>query len=249
MCIRDSTWGDTSRNVLGELVPPRLIDDRVVVVGAHYDHDGVVAGVRYPGADDNATGVSAVLGVAGVLAASPERVRRRIVFVLFGAEEIGLLGAWALTRSGTLPMDRVAAMVNVDMLGRPLQDQPTFRFAQRLIGIDAERSVGVAGLRGRPWLEAIVRGACEAEGQRAISVDDLPERLQGMAETVSRARGDHFPFEQAGVPAVIFSSGESIDYHQPTDTPETIRPDLLAARARVVLRTVEALASADIPAR
>jgi acetylornithine deacetylase/succinyl-diaminopimelate desuccinylase-like protein len=246
---RGITWGDTSRNVLGELVPTGTIDDRVLVVGAHYDHDGMAGGVLHPGADDNASGVAAVLGVARALVAEPERVGRRVVFAFFGAEEIGLLGAWAMTRSGPVPMARVAAMVNVDMIGRPLQDQPTFRFAQSVIGIDAARSIGVAGLRDRPWLESIVRGACAAEGHRAVTVDDLPESLQGMAARVSRARGDHFPFEQAGVPAVIFSSGESVDYHEPTDTPDTLDPELLATRARIVLRTVFDLSSAAIPAR
>lgn len=246
---RGLAWGEESRNVIGELVPPRAIDDRILVVGAHYDHDGMLRGVLHPGADDNASGVAAVLGVARVLAAAPERVGRRVVFALFGAEEIGLRGAYAFTRQAPVPMDRVAAMVNVDMIGRPLQDQPTFRFAQGVIGIDADRSVGVAGLRGRPWLEALVRGACAAEGHAAVTVEDLPERLQPMAERVSRARGDHFPFEQAGVPAVIFSSGESVDYHEPTDMPDTLHPELLATRARIVLRTVEALSRADIPPR
>jgi Zn-dependent M28 family amino/carboxypeptidase len=237
----------TSRNVLGVLPGSAVSDGRVVVLGAHFDHDGVRKGVLFPGADDNASGVAVVLGITRVLAARKESPRRSVVVALFGAEEVGMVGSRALVRQNLVPAPSIAAMVNLDMLGRPLQDQPTFRFAQRLVGIDAVRSIGVDGLRGRPWLEEIVRSACAAEDHRAITIDDLPEIARGAAERISRGRSDHVAFEEAGVPSVIFSSGESVDYHQPSDTADTLHPELLARRARIVLRTVEALTTATLP--
>jgi hypothetical protein len=228
-----------SRNVIAVVAAKRPLDDRVVIVGAHYDHDGVKDGRIYPGADDNASGTAAVLGVLRVLAEHPERIERTVVFVFFGAEERGLLGSYAFVRANLVPPVRIVAMINSDMLGRPLQDQPAFRFAQKLVGIDAEHSTGIAGAEKWPWLEQIVKDACAAEGHRAIGVDDLPESLRPAARRATTGRSDHYPFELAGVPAMIFSSGESVDYHQPTDTAETLRPDLLATRARILLRTVE----------
>jgi len=242
-------WHGPSRNVLAVLDPKTRLDDRVVVVGAHYDHDGIKDGQVYPGADDNASGTAAVLGVARALAKQPERIGRRIVFVFFGAEEKGLLGSYAFVRSNVLPPDRIVAMINSDMLGRPLQDQPAFRLAEKLVGIDAERSVGVAGTESWPWLAAIVKEACAAEGQRPIGVPDLPEIAQPAARRATTGRSDHYPFEQAGVPSMIFSSGESVDYHQPTDKPETLRPDLLATRARIILRTVVAVSNVTTDGR
>lgn len=230
-----------SRNVIGVLEPKTRIDSAAIVVGAHYDHDGVRGAQTYWGADDNASGTAAILGVARTLALHPERIGRRIVFVFFGAEELGLLGSTAFVKSGILPPQSIFAMVNVDMLGRPLQDQPAFRFAEKLVGIDAERSIGVAGVDDLPWFKAIVSEACAAEGHRPIGVDDLPEIVKPAARRATSGRSDHYPFANAGVPAMIFSSGESVDYHQPTDKPETLRPDLLATRARIVLRTVEAV--------
>jgi len=237
----------TSRNVIAVLDAQRPIDERVVVVGAHYDHEGVKDGATYWGADDNASGTAVILGVARALARRPERVGRRVVFVFFGAEEKGLLGSFAFMASKLLPPERIVAMINSDMLGRPLQDQPAFRFAEKLVGIDAEHSIGVAGTDKWPWLDVIVREACAAEGQRAVGVRDLPEIMRPAAIRATTGRSDHYPFEQADIPSMIFSSGESVDYHQPTDKPETLRPDLLATRARIVLRTVEAVSHARVP--
>ena len=55
---------------------------------------------------------------------------------------------------------------------------------------------------------------------------------------MSRGRGDHYPFEKKGIPYVFFSSGESSDYHEPSDTADKLEPQILEERARVVLRFV-----------
>jgi Zn-dependent M28 family amino/carboxypeptidase len=187
--------GRRSRNVVGVITPAAPRDDRVIVLGAHLDHVGLQGGVLHPGADDNASGVAVALGVARHLARHPDALERRLVIVFFGAEEVGLLGSWAFVRTPTVPLERIEAIVALDMLGRPLVDQPPLRLAANLLGIDAPRSVGVDGLRGRPWLEAIVREACSAEGHTAVTIDDLPEIVRSAATRISRGRSDHFPFE------------------------------------------------------
>ena len=226
-----------SANVVGVLKANGK-DASVVLLGAHYDHLGVHGNDTYFGADDNASGVAAVLGVARKLAKDRSVLGRSVVFALFGAEEIGLVGSRAFVSSGPLKTSDIVTMINVDMVGRPLSDQALLRPMARVVGIDPDHSVGIDGLRNRPSLEAIVRGACESEHERAITIDDLPEQLRATAEMMTQGRGDNWSFEAAGVPSVFISSAESGDYHQPTDTPDTLSPELLAERARIIERIV-----------
>ncbi len=105
-------------NVIGVLPgtdPVRARD--VVVLGAHFDHLGRVGGVVHPGADDNASGTSVVLGLARAFA-SAGGAPETLVFALFSGEEMGLLGSAHYARHPALPLDRTIAMLNFDMVGR-----------------------------------------------------------------------------------------------------------------------------------
>ncbi|MEP7120086.1 MAG: M20/M25/M40 family metallo-hydrolase [Byssovorax sp.] len=242
--------GGTSQNVLGIIKPPdntAASAARVLVLGAHYDHLGLEHGEVYWGADDNASGTAVVLGVARALVARRSELARPVVIAFFGAEESGMDGSRAFVGSHLVPADRVFAMINVDMVGRPLADQAFLLPALALAGIDPNASVGVDGLRGRPGFERVVREACSAEHHRAITLDDLPQLLQPTIERLSRGRGDNWSFERAGIPAIFFSSSESSDYHQPTDTIDTLSPDLVEIRARIVLRTVIGITKLTTP--
>ncbi len=90
-----------------------------VVVGAHLDHVGIDAtGNLYPGADDNASGSSMLLEVARAVAGGGQHFRRNILFVWFAGEEQGLLGSWQFVRKPPVPLDRIAVMINTDMVGQ-----------------------------------------------------------------------------------------------------------------------------------
>ena len=132
-------------NVVGVL-PGRdaRLRDETVVIGAHYDHlgrggEGSLApdalGAVHPGADDNASGVAAVLGLARAFAAVGG-APRTLVFVAFAGEEMGLLGSTHYVRRPARPLDRTVLMVNLDMVGR-LRDRTLY-----VGGVD-----GGAGLR------------------------------------------------------------------------------------------------------
>lgn len=122
--------GGTGRNVVGILRggEPTLASE-AVVVGAHYDHLGhgpfgslaPESGAVHNGADDNASGVAALLAAAARLTADPPR--RSIVFVAFTGEELGLLGSSRYAGAPAVPLDRTVAMLNMDMVGR-LGDGP-----------------------------------------------------------------------------------------------------------------------------
>src|SRR4029453_8015333 len=108
----------TAVNGIG-ILPGRdpALAGQAVVLSAHYDHLGFAGGAIYPGADDNASGTAVVVELARAFAAAGS-LDRTLVFVLFGAEEIGLVGSGHYVRHPSVPLAQTVAMLNFDMVGR-----------------------------------------------------------------------------------------------------------------------------------
>jgi Peptidase family M28/PDZ domain/WD40-like Beta Propeller Repeat/PA domain len=205
-------------NVVGRLFARAPEANRlpgVVVVGAHYDHLGMggansLAPDRHEphlGADDNASGTSAVLEVARALASAPERLRRDVVFVAFSGEEAGVLGSTQMTRSppAGLAMKDVVAMLNMDMVGRMRANSLS------VIGADSADE----------WREMALP-ACEAA------------RVDCTIGGDGYGPSDHMPFYAAGVPVLFFFTGAHNDYHKPSDSADRINAAGAAQVARIV---------------
>src|ERR687892_934527 len=123
---RPGKAGLLGKNVIG-ILPGRdpVLRNQTIVLGAHYDHLGLggfgsldpdSTGKVHNGADDNASGVAALIQVAARLAASPPA--RTVVFIAFGGEELGLLGSAHYVKEPIYPLAETLAMVNLDMVGR-----------------------------------------------------------------------------------------------------------------------------------
>ena len=206
-------------NVIG-ILPGRdpALAGESVVIGAHYDHLGRVGGDVYHGADDNASGTAVVLGLARAFAAAGG-APRSLVFVLFSGEEMGLIGSGHYVRHPMLPLERAAAMVNFDMVGR-LRDG----------------RVTVSGVESGDALRALATAAAASEPLLAVTYRESPF-----------APSDQARFYAAGVPVLFFTTGRHPDYHKPTDTADRLDTAGMARIAAVGLRTVAALASAPRP--
>ncbi len=206
----------------------------VVVVGAHYDHLGYGGPFSrawhvhaiHPGADDNASGTALLLEVARRFAALPSAPDRGVLFLAFGAEEIGTIGSRYWVEHPTVPLDHVVAMINADMVGR-LRDG-------RLI-VD-----GVGTAAG--W-RPLIDGAAQGLGL------DLAFGAEGFGAS------DHASFTAVRVPVAFFFTGVHPDYHMPSDTADKInaageaRVATLAGRlALAVAEAPERLAFVDAPA-
>jgi len=207
----------TAPNVIGVLKGANPAE--AVIYSAHWDHFGVRAplpndppGVDriFNGAYDNASGCAGLLEIAKAFAKSPQPPGRSIYFAFVTAEESGLLGSGFLAANPPMPMDQVAANINVDgvnYLG-PTKD---------MVQLGSDRSsLG-------PMIAAIL-----TERGRTLGADTHPERGYFF-------RSDHFPFAKAGVPALSLSEPKEFsgpnaaallkkqeeyngkDYHQPTD--------------------------------
>ncbi|HEU0054779.1 MAG TPA: M20/M25/M40 family metallo-hydrolase [Longimicrobium sp.] len=213
--------GGTGRNVLGRLrgADPALRDE-IVVVGAHYDHLGeggqfsLSPGERaiHNGADDNASGVAALLEVARRMKAGP-RPARTVVFIAFTGEEEGLLGSAHFARSALLPLEHTRAMLNMDMVGR--------LGAGPLIVYGTETA--------EEW-QGIVDAAAGAEGVAVRGSGD------------GFGASDQTSFYARGLPVLHFFTNVHEDYHRPSDDWQKIDAPGLAKVAGVVTRVAREVA-------
>jgi hypothetical protein len=193
----------TVRNVVGVLPGSDAArSEQAIVIGAHYDHVGVGGhlsvspervGQIHNGADDNASGTSAIIEMARVAAADRSRFPRTLVFVAFAGEERGLLGSAHYTTVPPIAIGDTWAMLNLDMVGR------------------SQGSVDVSGLDVSPSMEADLKAASK-------SVASLEIRREGPGA----GRSDDSSFLDRRVPAINFFTGFHGDYHRPSDDWERV---------------------------
>jgi hypothetical protein len=183
------------KNVIGYLDGKGPLAKEIVVVGAHYDHLGVKGNLTYFGADDNGSGSTAVMELARRFAAMKDRDGRKMVFMTFSAEEMGLLGSQHFCNVEPLfPLADVAAMVNLDMVGR----LPT----------DGKQKLLVEGTGTSKTFDALV--------------EKLNSGFQYSKNRGVSGFSDHAPFYRKKIPVIMYWTGTHKDYHKPTDTADRI---------------------------
>jgi Zn-dependent M28 family amino/carboxypeptidase len=180
--------------------------ERVIVISAHYDHLGIKNGELHPGADDNASGVGALLAVARHFKQHPPQ--HTIVFAAFDAEEMGLKGAEHFVQALPFPRSQLMANLNFDMLSRNEQNE-----------------VFVAGTHRNPALKPLVAKAAARSRLKVRLGHDRPMWLAGPVDDWSNS-SDHGAFHDASVPWLYVGVEDHADYHSPRDTFERIHPDL-----------------------
>ncbi len=197
-------------NLVG-VVPGTLHPERYIVVSAHFDHLGTRNGLIWHGADDNASGTAAILAIAEWTVTHPPL--NSIIFVWFDAEEEGLLGSQTFVDRPPVPLDKIIADENLDMISRSKTNELNvvgayaFPVMQPLID-----SIATLGL---------VRFTQRREGRPGDKFgDDVTDR------------SDQAPFFHKKIPFVFFNNEEHADYHQPTDVATSINPEFYYNSAR-----------------
>jgi hypothetical protein len=209
-------------NVIGR-VAGREARARLLVVTAHYDHLGIRDGVLFPGADDNASGVAALLAAARHFARNPPR--HSIMFAALDAEELGLHGARALVDSALLSRRAVAMNINLDMVSR-----------------NDRNEIYAAGTYHAPWLVPILQDVQTRASVKILFGHDRPMDRAGGLEDWTHS-SDHGPFHDAGIPFVYAGVEDHPDYHKPTDTASRIDARFSGDAADMIL---EALRTIDL---
>ncbi|MBR4146477.1 MAG: M20/M25/M40 family metallo-hydrolase [Bacteroidales bacterium] len=188
--------GKTYKNVIG-IIPGNdpVLKDEYIIIGAHYDHLGVMNDQIYNGADDNASGSATIIEMARILKSQQSSLKRSVIVAAFDAEEIGLWGSNYLSKQ--LDLSKIKLMMSIDMVGW-LEKGKTLRFE------------GVATIKdGKRLLRE------EAE---KMHIDIKPKKFEssvfGATDTQS--------FAEKGVATWYVTTGLKSPYHQPEDDPELI---------------------------
>lgn len=212
LAMKATAISSTCPNVLGR------IDGQVdewIVFGAHHDHLGQgyfgsrspnKAGEIHNGADDNASGVAAILEIAEAFATSGRKPRRGMLFITFTGEEKGLLGSQWWVRHPTIPHNKVVAMINIDMLGRLTNNE--------------------IGMQGTGVSKFLLKHCQEAAPL-------FPELKVTMTTRSPIPASDHWPFySEAGIPVLFPMGAIPPEMHTNLDDPETIKYDGIVLGAR-----------------
>ncbi len=197
-------------NVGGVLYGKGNLRDEWIVIGGHYDHIGYgyfgsrggakATGKIHPGADDNASGTSAVILLAQQLTKlyqnlEPGENARSILFLAFTAEESGLHGSRYYVKHPSIPLDQIQIMINLDMVGRLRND-----------------NLEVSGVGTAKGLEDLIAGIFDESGLNITS------------QKTGQGPSDHANFFQNNVPVLFCFTGLHDVYHTPADVGSTVNP-------------------------
>lgn len=227
ICARTSivTNKRNTQNVVGLIKgTDPILKNQYIVIGAHFDHIGMGgknSSSRMPdtlavhnGADDNASGVAAILEIGQKLAHRTSK--RSVVVVAFAAEEMGLLGSRYFVDNLPIPRDSIVAMINIDMLGR----------------LNDERSLQVGGVKTSAEAENLLQSTNERYSF------NLALSPQGYGPS------DHASFYAQSIPVLFFTTGPHIDYHTPNDKIQFINFEGLQQATSFIFDVVKEIADA-----
>ena len=221
---RAGAMPETAPNSVGILPgTDPVLRDEYIVVSAHMDHVGTnstsATDSIWNGADDDASGTAGVLALAEALAQAP--TKRSIIFLTVSGEEHGLWGSAWFASNPPVPIRKIVANFNLDMLGRNWKD-----------------SIVVVGMEHSDLGQTLMKvAAMHPELGITPMRDPWPqENFFG--------RSDHYNFARRGVPAIFFFNGVHEDYHQPSDSPEKIDAEKEARVVRLIFHVMNAVANA-----
>ncbi len=210
------------RNVIGILYGADT--SKYIVVGAHYDHLGIRNGLIYNGADDNASGVAGMIGLAKSWAACGNRPSCNMIFAAWAAEEKGQLGSRHFALNPFVNQEKILTVFNMDMISRSAPEDTTGRIV----------SVGT-----RP----------ESENLRAIAAESN-KKLSGsliidLWDVTGHSGSDYNYFSRKGVPVMTFFSGYNPDYHTTRDKVSRIDPSKMVNILNLVNQCISSVLKSE----
>lgn len=224
-----------------------VLKKEYVAIGAHYDHvgtgpagsngrgaarDGNKSDIIYNGADDDGSGTVSLLSMAEALSRAPRRPKRSVLFVWHCGEEKGLWGSEYFAKYPTVPIDRIIAQFNIDMIGRSKKEGDTNSANRNLTG---PNEIYVIGSK---MMSTELGQLSERVNQTYLKLNF--NYLYDNPTDPNRFffRSDHYNYAQKGIPIIFYFDGVHEDYHRPGDEPQKIDYDKMQRVARTIFVTV-----------
>lgn len=205
------------------------LKNEYIVLGAHYDHLGLGGpssksdkknAIHY-GADDNASGTSALLEIAEKIASQKHKLKRSVIFIAFGAEEQGLLGSKYFVENPLVPLSQIKLMINMDMVGR----------------MNKEKHVYMGGAGTFP------------DGVDFMKTLGESLNLTPIVHAGSVGGSDHVSFYKKGISVLGMHTGGHPQYHTPDDTIDLINFKGQKQVCDYIFKTIMKIATTDYKMR
>lgn len=192
--------------------------EEVIVISAHYDHVGMNNSEIFNGADDNASGVAAILSIAKYF--KEHKPKNTLLFIAFDAEEMGLQGAYAFLKAPIPSREQIKLNINLDMVSH-----------------NDRSELYAAGTYKNPIIKDIIKHADKNTGITLKFGHDNPE--SGKDDWTMQS--DHGPFAKENIPFVYFGVEDHEDYHKPSDDFKNINQDFFHAASKAILKSIISL--------
>jgi len=211
------------RNVLGIIEGKN--PEQYIVLGAHYDHFGMKDGYIWNGADDNASGTVGIMTIAKAIAETGEKPDKSIIFALWTAEEVGLLGSSHYLDNLSYPLSRIKLNLNLDMISRYVAD-------------DKPKSVTMTYTDTHHPMFKDITAANLSKYGIDLEVDYQPSDNPP-------GDSDHKSFIAKGIPVIRFKPGHREEFHTPLDKLSTINWDIMEKIIKISFANIWNLANSE----
>jgi Zn-dependent M28 family amino/carboxypeptidase len=199
-------------NILG-LVRGTDYSEKYIVVSAHYDHEGIKNGLIYNGADDDASGISALISFAQYFIYNPPK--HSVIIAAFDAEELGLEGSKYFVNNTIVPANSIMVNLNMDMISR-----------------SETNTLFAVGTRYNKNLKEVVSNFKKTGNVNLLPGHDGEDSLEDWTFS-----SDHASFHKQGIPFLYFGVDDHEDYHTPNDDFENIHPEFYKEAVKTIIST------------
>lgn len=189
--------------------------EKVIIISAHFDHVGINNSEIFNGADDNASGVAAILASAKYF--TENKPLNTLLFVAFDAEEMGLQGAYSFLNNPPIPKELIKININLDMVSH-----------------NDKSELYAAGTFKTPAIKDIIQHADQNTGISIKFGHDRPD----MGKDDWTMQSDHGPFAKENLPFLYFGVEDHNDYHKPSDDFENINPNFFYSASTAILKSI-----------
>lgn len=224
--------GKKGVNIIGEIASTESGSD-YIIISAHYDHLGEIEGRVYPGADDNASGVAALLELAklfGKMKGNNTGPECNLLFIAFDGKEANMAGSRYFAENLKIHPGRIKCVINIDQIGSSASPPHLNREYLLVMGIDALPK----------WMKKRLE-LCNSLSDLNMDIDYSYYGSKKFYDIFYKM-SDHYSFTELAIPSLLFTGGINSHTYKVTDTPDKIDYGVLVKRIRLIYRFIFSIA-------